>query len=311
VSESESAPQLHPAVAAAGHRCSLLLGGAACSASRSRRVISSIAAEAGRQARSTYSGGIGGKIFVSGLYDYTDRSASSSIGVGAALGARHFLPGKLRWQTDLKLSSDNLYSDDFPEMQDWKTFRFVESTTNVARSFGQSDGFGAMVGARYADDLQGSTFDDRDEYLLQRLAEVRGDVQPGAFRGPFGIEGRLDSEVIHFTGLLTTESELRGLTPGGVFPRPNRTNGRFYDFGFDGIFDGVDEDGEGDGIFQPGRLPSSAVCLALHPRFARPTRQEPAEFTRRLSHRSPRCPAVRRSGLATARDLKVASHAIS
>ncbi len=124
-----------------------------------------------------------GQLFVAGLEDQTDQAQSSfNRDRWATLWQHdHFLPGKLRWQTDLKLSSDNLYADDFPEMQAWKTFRFVESTTNVARSFGDSGGFGAMVGARYADDLQGSTFDDRDEYLLQRFAEVRGDVQPGLF----------------------------------------------------------------------------------------------------------------------------------
>ncbi len=222
----------------------------------------------------------GGKLFVAGLHDQTDQAQSSfnKQRWGLLWEHDHFLPAKLRWQTDLKLSSDNLYADDFPELQAWKTFRFVESTTNVARSFGESGGFGAMVGARYADDLQGSTFDDRDEYLLQRFAEVRGDVQPGAFRGPLGVETRLDTEVIHFTGLRTTESELQGLTPGDAFPAPisfpppNRNNGRFYDSGFDGRFDGVMRDGEGDGVFQPGEpLAERGTRLVIHPRFARPT----------------------------------------
>jgi len=215
-----------------------------------------------------------GKVFVAGLNDQTDQAKSSfNRDRWAALWAHdHFLPGDLRWQTDLKLSSDNLYADDFPELQAWKTFRFVESTTNVARAFGDGGGFGAMVGARYADDLQGSTFEDRDEFALQRFAEVRGDVQPGALRGPLGFEARVDTEVIHFSGLRTTESELRGLIPGGVVPRPNRTNGRFYDFGFDGRLDGVNSDGEGDGIFQPGEpLAERGSRMVVHPRFARPT----------------------------------------
>lgn len=215
-----------------------------------------------------------GKLFVAGLNDRTDQAQSSfNQERWAAIWAHdHFLPGDLRWQTDLKLSSDNLYADDFPELQAWKTFRFVESTTNVARAFGEGGGFGAMLGARYADDLQGSTFEDRDEYALQRFAELRGDVQPGALRGPLGFEARVDTEVIHFSGLRTTESELRGLIPGGVVPRPERTNGRFYDFGFDGRLDGINSDGEGDGVFQPGEpLAERGSRMVFHPRFARPT----------------------------------------
>ncbi|MBY0400327.1 hypothetical protein K2X89_08535, partial [Myxococcota bacterium] len=150
----------------------------------------------------------GGKLFVAGLRDATKQARSSfnRSRWGLLWEHDHFLPAKLRWQTDLKLASDNLYADDFREMQRFKTFRFNESTTNVARSFGEAGGFGAMAAMRYADDLQGPSFNDRDEYLLQRFAEVRGDVQPGAARGPLGIEARLDSELIYFSGLRTPES---------------------------------------------------------------------------------------------------------
>lgn len=218
----------------------------------------------------------GGKLFVAGLRDSTKQARGSfNPDRWATLWEHdHFLPGQVRWQTDLKLSSDNLYSDDFVELRPWRTFRFLDSTTNFARSFGASGSFGAMAGMRYADDLQGSTFDDRDEFLLQRFAEVRADVQPGALRGPLGIEGRFDSELIHFSGLRTTESELSGLLPPGLGfePRPVRTNGRFYDFGFNGRFDGVAENGEGDGVFQPGEpLAERGTRIVLHPRFARPT----------------------------------------
>ncbi len=178
------------------------------------------------------------------------------------------LPADWRWQTDLKLSSDNLYADDFVELRRYRAFRFIESTTNLARAFGASGGIGGMLGARYADDIQGSTFDDRDEFLLQRFAEVRGDVQPGTLEGPLGIEARIDSELIHFSGLRSTESELAGLAPGA--PGPVRSDGRFYDLGFDGRFDGQPIGGEGDGIFQPGEpLAERGTRLVVHPRLAR------------------------------------------
>ena len=222
----------------------------------------------------------GGKLFVAGLDDQTDQANSNFNRDRWAViwGHDHFLPGELRWQTDLKLSSDNLYADDFPELQRWETFRFVESTTNVARSFGASDGIGAMVGMRYADDLQGSTFEDRDELMLQRLVEVRGDLQPGTARGPLGIEARFDSEMIRFSGLRSVESELDGLVnlspgaPTAPLLRSVRSDGRFYDFGFDGrLEDASAGDGEGDGIFQPGEpLAERGTRVLLHPRLARP-----------------------------------------
>ena len=178
------------------------------------------------------------------------------------------LPAEWRWQTDLKLSSDNLYADDFVELRRYRAFRFMESTTNLARAFGASGGLGGMLGARYGDDLQGSTFDDRDELLLQRLVEIRGDIQPGTLKGPFGIEARVDSELIHFSGLRSAESELAGLAPGA--PPPLRSDGRFYDLGFDGRFDGQPLGGEGDGIFQPGEpLAERGTRLVIHPRLAR------------------------------------------
>jgi hypothetical protein len=79
--------------------------------------------------------------------------------------------------------------------------------------------------------------------------------------------------MIQFSGLRTTESELRGLIPGGVFPRPITDDGRFYDFGVDGVLDGNSENGEGDGIYQPGEpLAERGTRFVLHPRLARPTR---------------------------------------
>jgi hypothetical protein len=213
----------------------------------------------------------GGQLFVAGLrdQDWTSNSTFRRDRWAVLWEHDHELPAKWRWQTDLKLASDNLYADDFIELKRYDAYRFIESTTNVARDFGMSGGTGAMVAARYADDIQGSTFDDHDEYILQRFGEVRGDVQPGVLEGPFGIETRLDTEAIYFSSLRSVEGELSGLAP--TAPPPLRSNGRFYDLGFNGVVDGPDTNGEGDGIFQEGEpLDERGTRIEIHPRFARP-----------------------------------------
>lgn len=218
----------------------------------------------------------GGRLFVGGLYDRTKQAQESFNPPrwGVVWEHDHFLPAQWRWQTDLKLASDNLYADDFPELQRYKTFRFNESTTSVARSFGETGSFGTMVGARYADDYQGSSFQDRDKFILQRFGELRGDVQPGTLRGALGIEARLDSELIHFRGLHSAESELDAIAPPPLDPQPITNDGRFFDFGVDArLENGVDGgNGEGDGVFQPGEpLAEQGARMVLHPRLARPT----------------------------------------
>jgi len=210
-----------------------------------------------------------GTLFVAGLSDRSAEDVSPFSKSRWAVLWEHdqFLPADWRWQTDLKLSSDNLYSDDFRELQEFQAFRFVESTTNVARDFGASGAYGLMAGARYADDLQGSTFDDSDEFILQRWTELRGDVSPGALVGPAGIEARLDSELIYFSGLRTPQSEIDGLPP------PLTIDGRFFDVGLDGRVGGGPGSGEGDGRFQPGEpLADRGARVVLHPRLARPLR---------------------------------------
>jgi lipopolysaccharide export system protein LptA len=217
-----------------------------------------------------------GELFVAGLRDSQGRDQTRKDRWAVLWDHDQFLPAKWRWQTDLNLISDNLYVDDFNEMRDYKSFRYIESTTNVERDFGVGGGYGAMVGARYADDIQGSTFDDRDDYMLQRATELRGDVQPGTVQGPLGIEARMDSQFIYFAGFNKPENNL---DPRLSTSRALHTNGRFLDLGFDGqqarFIPGpppnfIAANGEDDGIFQPGEpLAERGARVILHPRLSR------------------------------------------
>jgi lipopolysaccharide export system protein LptA len=218
----------------------------------------------------------GGDLFVAGLRDNQAGDQTRKDRWTVRWNHDQDLPAKWRWQTDLNLLSDNVYVDDFNEMREFKSFRYVESATNIERDFGAGGGYGAMVGARYADDIQGSTFEDRDDFLLQRATELRGDVQPGTLEGPLGIEARMDSELIYFAGFNKPEDNL---DPRLSTSRPLRTNGRFLDIGFDGrqarFIPGpppnfIAVNGEDDGIFQPGEpLAERGARVILHPRLSR------------------------------------------
>ena len=231
-----------------------------------------------------------GRLFVSALAkdeQYQDSTQSGRKRWAVIWEHDQTLPADWRWQTDLNFASDNLYGDDFIELRRYKTFRFIESTSNAARDFGDSGGVGAMAGIRFADDVQGSSSKDRDDFILQRFAEVRSDIQPGTAVIPGGIEMRLDSELIYFSGIRSADTRFGSHTSGALAvtrtPAVNRNNGRFFDFGVDGFFD---EDGTtipsdpnfnldvaADGTFQPGEpLADRGTRVVIHPRIARPFR---------------------------------------
>ncbi len=212
-----------------------------------------------------------GDLFVAGLRDgYDDPSRAPKEARWSVLWDHdQMLPWELRWQTDLKLASDNVYAEDFDELREFREFRFLESTTNVARSFGRSGAVGGMVGARFADAqeglLIGSEYDDADDWLLQRLVEGRFDVQPGGAVGPLGLEFRMDSEVIQFGALRHHESTFA--SKGAL---SSAGGARFYDTGIDGFFSNADDFGQADGVFEPGEaLAERGTRAVLHPRVAR------------------------------------------
>lgn len=208
----------------------------------------------------------GGQLFVSGLRDQLEEAGRiTPKNRWAVLWEHdHELPAQWRWQTDLKLTSDNLYSDDFSELHEFASHRYIESTSNVARGFGESGGVGAMLGMRYADNVQGADDMDRDGILLQRWAEARVDAQPGTLKSFFGVDTRVDSELIYFSGRNSTGSDLDGV-------RSERSNGRFFDFGINRQLSTPPSEGQGDGIFQAGEpLGERGARVVIHPRLARP-----------------------------------------
>lgn len=219
-----------------------------------------------------------GELFLAGLFDrYEDPSRAPRNERWTVLWDHdQTLPGGIRWQTDLDVASDNLYADDFDELRHAKSFRFLESTTSFNRTFGASGGLGAMVGARYADAQEGLNiadpaslgFEDADDWVLQRWAEGRFDVQPGTASAPLGFDLRFDSELIQF-GTRRHHEEIFE----DQFARTSIGGARFYSVGVDGFRAGgplAADLGEGDAIFQPGEpLAARGTRVVIHPRIAR------------------------------------------
>jgi len=230
-----------------------------------------------------------GKVFFSGLRD-RNREPKSAINRGrwaVRSDTDHELPSEWRWQTDLNLASDNFYPDDFSELRRYRAFRYLESTTSLNRDFGASGGIGAMVGARWADDIHGfnvrrappvtrTIFHDSDDFILQRMGEGRLDVQPGTFLAPLGIEPRFDSEVIHFRSRRKHEDIFEDQANASF----QQNDGRYYDIGVDGAADPppppppgqspTPRNGQDDGVFQPGEaVAERGVRIVMHPRIAR------------------------------------------
>ncbi|MCR9097959.1 MAG: LPS assembly protein LptD [bacterium] len=226
----------------------------------------------------------GGDLFVSGLYDQRDDDVASTDSRRFGVRWLHdqMLPGEWRWNTDLKYVSDNFYPEDFAEFRPFREFRFLESTTNVHRSFGDAGGLGAMVGARFADDVQGIRrrdtvppgevqLLDADDVTLQRFGEAAVDVQPGTAVAPGGIEFLLDADVVHFRSIRDHES-VYDPRPGA---NPSVADGHFYDLGADGLVPATVSGrpfdfGGGNGLFEPGEpIRERGVRAVIHPRVAR------------------------------------------
>ncbi len=228
-----------------------------------------------------------GELFVSGLYD--NRKDGIANTDSRRFGVKWFhdqeLPAKWRWQTDLKYVSDNFYPEDFIEFRPYRAFRYLESTTNAHRTFGDAGGVGAMVGARYADDVQGIRYRapsaggaprnpveliDSDAFTLQRFGEAALDVQGGAAEAPGGVEFLLDADVVHFRSMRNHESVFRDRAAN-----PSVADGHFYDIGAEGLIPttasgrALDFGGD-DGVFEPGEpIRERGVRAVLHPRLSR------------------------------------------
>jgi len=184
------------------------------------------------------------------------------------------LPGGVRLKADAAWMTDNEYVLDHTDLASHKRDRFLQSVAFATRSFGEDKRFGVQVASWFADDLQSREGLDRDEFLLQRFADVEAQWLTGSMEGLAGLTAGFDVDYQYF-GRRKDPSDVM------VFGSTNLTADRFYDVGIDATTRSSVSTASGpvaipgylSGVFEEGEpLADRGHRLTLYPRLGRPAR---------------------------------------
>jgi lipopolysaccharide assembly outer membrane protein LptD (OstA) len=176
----------------------------------------------------------------------------------------HHLPAGWRWKVDGRLVSDNLYTFDFRDFSRFRNDRYLEALTFTEKRFGLLGRYGFSAALQTADDMQNPDDQDRDDFLLQRLPDLRltGLPQPVLPSVTERLLASFDVRYTHFTNWDDPEGELPTALGDDVF----------LDTGIDAIPDGAERDRFGrvvrlDGSVETrdGRVFTAAEYLAAFP----------------------------------------------
>lgn len=201
-----------------------------------------------------------------------------------------------RFGLDVWRASDNQYPLDFEDLgRDARNSRFLESSAFFTAA--RSGVYGGLE-LSLIDDLQSPNDLDRDDFLLQRLPDVRVSGLPRRL-GPLPLYGAFDLRYTYFHQDADVE-RLRDTAP---------VSGQFFDTGVDGLFDPDEPDASGafggadnhgdtfgpantagtelDGRFQEGELLADfGHRLDAYPRLSLPVRVGPVETFSEIGYRS-------------------------
>lgn len=174
----------------------------------------------------------------------------------------HHLPRGWRWKVDARVMSDNLYAFDFNDLTNFRSDRYLEALTFVEKRFGLLGEYGFTGLLQYADDLQNPDDQDRDDFLLQRLPDLRLSSVPQPL-GTDRLVGSFDLRYTHFYQFDDAQSAL---------PLATSVDDVFLDTGIDAIPDGAERDTFGR-VVQPdgsvelsdGRVLTAAEYVAAFP----------------------------------------------
>jgi len=211
----------------------------------------------------------GGKVFGTYLRDHGKELDDPDLSYGAdrwfAEGVHNQLLGAgWRLNADLKFASDNEYFNDFHDLAGGRSLRRLDADAFVEKHFGAEERVGITVGAGLTNDVQTPDGLDRDNWILQRVPDVKLAVLPMELPGFLShLMGSMNADYQYFRGTQDDRKNFAGSIVGEDL---------FADVGIDGLF-GTDVYGTGNGRFDEGEpLLDRAQRLHLTPRLALPFR---------------------------------------
>jgi lipopolysaccharide assembly outer membrane protein LptD (OstA) len=176
----------------------------------------------------------------------------------------HHLPAGWRFKVDSRFLSDNRYAFDFRDFSSFRDDRYLQALGFLEKRFGLLGRYGFTAAVHYADDMQNPDDQDRDDFLLHRMPDLRlaGLPQPILPRAP-RLVASFDTRYTHFYALRRATS---------VLPEASIVDGVFLDTGIDAIPDGQERDAFGrtlqlDGTVRlaDGQVLTAAQYLAAFP----------------------------------------------
>ena len=140
------------------------------------------------------------------------------------------LPGGWRWKVDGRWVSDNLYTFDFDDLSAFSRDRYLEALTFVEKRFGMLGRYGFTAALQFADDMQNPDNLDRDDFLVNRLPDLRLAAMPKAF--PILKRRLFSSFDLRYTHFWARDDAK------DILPQAQEVDGIFLDTGIDALPNG-------------------------------------------------------------------------
>jgi len=182
------------------------------------------------------------------------------------------LPADVRFKANGIWVSDNQYLFDYDNFSTLRRNRFLESVAFAFRNLGPSGRFGAGLSSWYAEDLQSSTYNDRDPFLLQRLVDLDASWLTGPLAGRQWLGLAVDTRYEYFGH---RQNVLDTFADRGYVDMPDIVGRRFADTGISATPNDLpgDPNTRGDGLFEEGEpLYDYGHRVTIHPRLSVPLR---------------------------------------
>jgi len=144
------------------------------------------------------------------------------------------LPGDFQFRADANFASDNQYAFDFDDLAQFREDRFLEAVAFAWGDFGKSGALGLVGSALYGNDVQNPQSrtdsmgnlnpfpEDNDEFILQQLPSLGGNLLPVRLGGPAGLVGQLGLDYVRFASAKNPSKMVPPPQPGAANDEGNR-----------------------------------------------------------------------------------------